>query len=291
MDDLHRPGAPGPARNGLVWLSLATLLYVATAGTLVVVHWQRWLTSGDTGVYTQVALNAFHGFRSAFENGSDFGVHFSPLLAIFYPLVALTRSGLSLELAQLALIAAVPLALYGFIRPHVDDSVATLTGFIALLYPPLAAIGIGDFHILACLPLIVVGLAWAADRGRWGWFAFFSMAALSVREDVLLELVIIGIAGGAALLRTTQGVGTLLDSAELRRMTGCALLALGASAALLALAFFGVIQPANSRYGWYPLLYFQYGVRPHSGIVAQPPAPPPVNPPSTPFIAFVQRVK
>ncbi|MBV8365638.1 MAG: DUF2079 domain-containing protein [Candidatus Eremiobacteraeota bacterium] len=276
--------------RGFVWVAAGSASYALVAGALVVVHWNRWLAGVDTGIFTQVVLNSFHGFRSAFENGSDFAVHFSPLLIVFYPLLALTHSGLALLLAQVVLIAAVPCALYALVRPHLDEALATRMGFIALLYPPLAAIGLGDFHILACLPLLIIGLLGAADRGRWGWFAVLAIAALGVREDVALELAVIGMIAGIVLLRAHRGIGTLFSDAQRRHEAGIAFVALGAGALGVCIAYFGFIQPANARYGWYPLLYYHYGARPRSGVVAQPPVAPPPNPAATPIGAALQRI-
>jgi len=289
-DPLRHQSAESPARHGLAWLTVACALYALIAGALVVGHWRRWQAGVDTGIYTQVALNAIHGYRSAFENGSDFGVHFSPLLGLFYPLVAIAHSGLALLLAQVVLIAAVPCALYAFIRPHVDESLATRLGYIALLYPPLASQAIADFHILACVPLLLIGLLWAADRGRWTWFVLLGVLSLLVREDVSLEFAAIGIVAGIAFLRAHGGIGTLFADPVKRRQAGIAFLGLAGGAIAVCIAYFGFIQPANGRYGWYPLLYYHYGARPRSGIVAQPPVAPPPNPNATPFMATAQRI-
>ncbi|HEV2878160.1 MAG TPA: DUF2079 domain-containing protein [Candidatus Eremiobacteraceae bacterium] len=261
------------------WLWAASGLYALAAGTLVTIHWMRWQTGVDTGVYTQVVLNTFNGFRSAFENGPHFAVHFSPLLGIFFPLVAITHSGLALELAQVVLVACVPVALYGFILPHVGEALALRVGFITLLYPPLAAIGIGEFHILACLPLLVVGALWALDRGHGGWFGLFAGMLLLVREDVLLELLVIGVVGGIVALRASHGVGTIFASPASRSLVGAASIGLGVAAGAVAALYFGVIQPAFGHNGWYPLLYYRFVItRGSAGALAQPPVGPPPNP-------------
>lgn len=261
------------------WLWLASALYALAAGTLVTIHWMRWQTGVDTGVYTQVVLNTFNGFRSTFENGPHFAVHFSPLLGIFFPLVAVTHSGLALELAQVALIACVPLALYGFVLPHVGEALALRVGFIALLYPPLAAIGIGEFHILACLPLLVIGALWALDRGHGAWFGLFAGMLLLVREDVLLELLVIGVVGGIVALRASHGVGSLFASPASRRLVSAASIGLGVASGAMAGLYFGVIQPAFGHYGWYPLLYYRFGItRGSVGALSQPPVGTPPNP-------------
>jgi len=274
--------------RGLRLVACATAVYALAAGVLVTVHWLRWQTGVDTGIYTQVILNVPHGFRSAFENGSHFAVHFSPIVALLYPLLTLLPSGLTLQYVQVALIGAVPLALYAFIKPHVDEGLATRIGVLALLYPPLAAVGIGEFHPLGFLPLLAVGLVWSGDRGRWAWFAACALLILLIQEDVLLELVVIGVGAGIALLRATDGIGTLMQDQRQRRSLGLASLALGAAAAALALVYFGVIQPAYGRFGWFPLVYYGYA-RGGIGAVTGPPVPAPPTPAASVFTLILRR--
>lgn len=275
--------------RGVRLLALGAAIYAVAAGVLVTIHWARWQTGVDTGIYAQIILNTPHGFRSAFENGSHFAVHFSPILGLLYPLLALAPSGLTLQYVQVALIAAVPLALYGFVRPHADEALATRIGLLALLYPPLGAVGIGEFHPLAFLPILALGLVWSADRGRWAWFAACAALIVLIQEDVLLELSVIGAGAGIALLRAREGVGTLMADARTRKAFGLASLGLGAAAAVLALAYFGVIQPAYGRFGWFPLVYYGYA-RGGIGAVMPPPVPAPPTPEASTLVLILRRV-
>ena len=256
---------------------VAAALYALAAGVLVTIHWKLWLTGLDTGVYTQIILGTWHGFHSAFENASHLATHFSPLLGAFYPLLALTHSGLALQYAQIILIASAPIVLFAFVRPRVDAGLAQRIGIIAVLYPPIAAAGIGEFHILATLPLLAYGLVWAADRGRWGWFAAVAFMLLLVREDVLVELVALGAIAGFVLLRTQHADWPLLADPAQRRRLGFASISVAFAAAALAGAYFGLIQPAFGRAGWYPALYYHYGLPRGEAALFSPPlvdAPP-----------------
>ena len=275
--------------RGARLVALATAIYAVAAGVLVTIHWSRWQTGVDTGIYTQIILNTPHGFRSAFENGSHFAVHFSPIVGVLYPLLALAPSGLTLQYVQVALIASVPLALYGFVRPHVDEALATRIGLLALLYPPLAAVGIGEFHPLAFLPVLAVGLVWSADRGRWPWCIVCALLIVLIQEDVLLELTVIGVGAGIGLLTARRGIGTLFADAGARRSFGFASVALGALAVVLALVYFSVIQPAYGRFGWFPLVYYGYA-RGGIGALTPPPVPPPPTPAASPPMLIAQRV-
>jgi len=272
-----------------VIVALAALLYAAAACALVTIHWMRWQTGVDTGIFTQVILNTPRGFTSAFENGSHFAVYFSPIVGLLYPLLVLWPSGLTLEYVQVALIAAVPLVLYAFVRPHVDGALAMRVGLLALLYPPLASVGIGEFHPLAFLPLLAIGLVWAADRRAWTLFGVCAILITLIQEDVLLELVILGIGSCVALLHARSGIGTLMDDAELRRDFGFACLGIGLSSLALALTYFGLIQPAYGRYGWFPLVYYGYA-RGGFGAVTGPPVAAPPTPAAAPIVLLFQRI-
>jgi uncharacterized membrane protein len=274
--------------RGVRLVALATAIYAAAAGVLVTIHWSRWQTGVDTGIYTQIILNTPHGFTSAFENGSHFAVHFSPIVGVLYPLLALAPSGLTLQYVQVALIAAAPLALYGFVRPHMDELLATRIGLLALFYPPLAAVGIGEFHPLAFLPILALGLVWSADRGRWPLFVACAVLVVLIQEDVLLELVVIGAGAGIALLRARDGVGSMMQDARQRRAFGIASLGLGAAAGALVLAYFGAIQPAYGRFGWFPLVYYGYA-RGGIGAVTSPPVPAPPTPEASLLVLILRR--
>jgi hypothetical protein len=50
-------------------------IYAAVMGAMAIYRWQIWSFGADTGTFTQVALNAFAGFRDTSELGSHFHVH------------------------------------------------------------------------------------------------------------------------------------------------------------------------------------------------------------------------
>lgn len=173
------------------WIAAAA--YVCVLASLEVYRWHIWSFGSDTGTFTQAILASASGFRNGPEGGSHFFFHFSPILAVLYPLVALTHSPLSLQIAQVVLVSLTAPALYALFRPYVDDRVAVRLAILALLYPPLAAIAFGEFHELAFFPALAIGLVWAADRCRWWLFATFGAMCLLTREDVCLELAVLGI--------------------------------------------------------------------------------------------------
>ena len=239
------------------WMLLATALYVVVCGMLVTIRWLHWRAGWDAGVFSQIVLSLFSGFHSAAEGPpSHFAVHFSPILALLYPVAALTHSALALQYTQIVLIAAVAPVLFALTRPYVGDALALRIGVLAILYPPLATGGLTDIHEVGFWPLLAVSLIWAADRRRWVAFAVLAALAMCVREDVLVQLVLIGAAGALLAWRSSAGDGLLVDrSQDPRRLArACAVVALVAVG--IVYVYFAKIQQAFGA--WTPGTYYQY---------------------------------
>ncbi|HXO16532.1 MAG TPA: hypothetical protein VN909_00015, partial [Candidatus Dormibacteraeota bacterium] len=86
------------------------LVEFAVLAALAVVRTKLWTYGSDTGTFAQIVADAFGGMRNGVEAGSHFRYHWSPSLALLWPLVAVTRSALGLQLAQAgATVACAPL--------------------------------------------------------------------------------------------------------------------------------------------------------------------------------------
>src|SRR5579864_1323105 len=179
-------GEPFPARFGGAVAAVAAIMVA-----LAVIRWNLWTYGTDTGTFAQIAQNAFHGFTDGPEGGSHFAFHWSPILALLYPVIVLTHSPLALQFVQLLLIVASAPVLYALVLPYCGAAWAARCGLLALLYPPLLSIAFEEFHELAFYPVLLLALLWAADRARWGWFAIAAIAAVLVREDVSIDLVVL----------------------------------------------------------------------------------------------------
>ncbi len=242
-------------------LVLAIACYVAVFAALALARWELWTFGTDTGTFAQVVGDAFGGFRDGPERGTHFRFHWAPLLATLFPLVALARSGLALQLAQIVLIAATALPLYGIARGYVARSRAVAYASLALLYPPLAAVAFTEFHEIAFYPPLALGLVWAAERARWDFFAGFALVAALVREEACIVLAIVGIvlaAIGFARRDASRlrGDGLLAGAPrESERLAvagiGLTLLNLGA----LATYYFVVIPRVGP---WQPSRFYEY---------------------------------
>lgn len=235
---------------------------------LACIRWSIWSYGSDTGTFAQSILNSFSGFGNSVEpSGTHLRTHWSPILAVLWPLVAITRSPLSLQFAQILLIALSAVPLYAIVRRYAGDAWAFRCSLLALLYPPLLANTFTEFHELAFYPVLVLALVWAADRARWGWFASFAVAAATIREDACLTLIVFGIALALAAWfgRGNQPQGLLYGqpvdrSGAVAGGLGLALLSAGA----LAFYVFDVLP----HYGrWAPVHFYSYLFQPDAGAV------------------------
>ncbi|MGZ3562438.1 MAG: DUF2079 domain-containing protein [Vulcanimicrobiaceae bacterium] len=224
---------------------------------LAVARTTFWSYGSDTGTFAQIVGDAFGGMRDGLEAGSHFRYHWSPALAALWPFVAIGHGVLALQVFQAAAtVAAAPL-LYAIARPYVTERLAYRTGLLTLLYPPLLAVGFDEFHELGLLTPLVLGMFLAADRSRWGWFALCALAAIGLREDVCLELVVLGIAFALIGLRPASDGSGLLDGApRAPRMLAAAGVALAVAAAgALALYAFVILPHLGS---WRPRHFYTY---------------------------------
>lgn len=191
-----------------VWLA-ATLF--AAIGLLI--QWWRLhslTASYDQGIFTQVLWNGLHGhpFESTLSSqlstnvihGGEppalgyrrLGQHFTPLLALWIPLVGLAGSG-ALGVIQVLLITAAGLVLHQLARHWLAEDLAAMVslsffGANAVLGPTW-----GNFTDLSQLPLLVFVLLLALEKGSWGLGSMAALAIPLVREDTGVVLVGIGL--------------------------------------------------------------------------------------------------
>jgi uncharacterized membrane protein len=209
---------------------------------LACVRAKLWTYGSDTGTFAQIVADAFGGMRNGVEAGSHFRYHWSPSLALLWPLVALTRSALPLQLLQAAATVVCAPLLAALARPYAGSALAFRLGLVSLLYPPLLALGFDEFHELGLYAPLVLGLFLAADRGRWLWFAICGILTIGLREDAALTLVSFGIV--LAIVRRATPAAVWAGSA----------LTAGSVAALAF--YYGVVTPHFG--GWKPSSFYVY---------------------------------
>lgn len=239
-------------------LFIAVAVAAAVMAVLAWVRWNVWSYGSDTGTFAQAILNAGSGFTDSLEGGSHFRYHFSPIIAVLWPLLAITRSPLSLQFAQVVLIALAAVPLYAIVKNYAGEAWALRCAILALIYPPLLANAFAEFHELAFYPVLALALIWAADRARWLWFSAAAILLVLIREDACVDLFFIGIALaviGFARGRTLERGLLRGEPIEPERLAvaGIALALLSAAAlAVYALVILPRVGP------WAPSHFYRY---------------------------------
>ena len=239
------PWPPVPSRRLLLW-SLAAFVVLAV---LAAVRTADWSYGADTGTFVQVILDALGPMYDGVERTTHYRFHWSPTLIVLWPFLAATHSVWVLQAILAAVtVACAPLlaavARCGFGRGSLQAGIADRIGAVALVYPPLVAVGFGEFRDLGLLPALALGWWLALQRRSWGWLAACTLLLAGLREDVCLELALIGVAVAVVCLR--QG-----DRAKAAAAGGSAAVALG-SLAIYVLAVVPRVGP------WPPSHFYVY---------------------------------
>jgi uncharacterized membrane protein len=191
-----------PSRRLLLW-SLASFAILALLAAVRVADWSY---GADTGTFVQVVLGALGPMYDGVEHTTHYRFHWSPTLVVLWPLLAATHSVWVLQaVLALATVACAPL-LAAIARTagrsaSLDGGLADRIGAVVLVYPPLVAVGFGEFRELGLLPPLALGWWLARQRRAWGWLAACAVLLAGLREDVCLELAILGIALGVVALQ------------------------------------------------------------------------------------------
>jgi uncharacterized membrane protein len=187
--------------------------------------------------------------RNGVEGTTHYRFHWSPALMLLWPFLAATHSLWVLQtILAAATVACAPLlaaiARCGFARGRLDAGLADRIGAVALVYPPLIAVGFGEFRDLGVLPALALAWWLALQRRAWAWVAICAVLLAGLREDVCVELAIVGIV--VALNTARSG-----DRAKLAAALGSAAAAL-VSAAIYAL----IVLPRAGP--WPPSHFYDY---------------------------------
>ena len=230
-----------PSRRLFAWTLFAFVVLAAAAA----VRAADWSYGADTGTFVQIILDAFGGMRDGIEGGTHYRFHWSPVLVLLWPFLAATHRLWVLQaILALATVACAPLLAALARARGVAGDLADRIGVVALVYPPLVAVGFGEFRDLGLLPPLALGWWLALERRAWGWLALLAVILAGLREDVCLELALIGAGVGVVgMVRRDRG----------RALAGFGSAALGlASGAVYALIVLPRIGP------WPPSHFYDY---------------------------------
>ncbi len=202
---------------------------------MTIIRYRIFRAQVDLGLFAQVIASPFSGFSSTAEGGVDhFAVHFSPILVLCSPVLALARSPLALDVVQDLLSAGCLPAIYLIARGRMSTPAAVLVASVCCAYPPLIAMTVGDFHELAFATPTLLWLAYALETRRFRTATALAVAALLIKEDVTLVLAFVS---AVSWLRVRRGGDVRLA----RFFASIATAAVG-----ILVLYFVVVRPALS---------------------------------------------
>jgi len=175
-------------------LWIGTLAAFAVLAVLAAVRAADWSYGADTGTFVQIVLDALGGMHNGVERTTHYRFHWSPSLVLLWPFLAATHSLWLLQaILAAATVACAPLLAAIARARGLERGIADRIGAVALVYPPLVAVGFGEFRDLGLLPALALGW-WLALRTRaWGWVAVLALVLAGLREDVCIELALVGL--------------------------------------------------------------------------------------------------
>ncbi|MBM3671196.1 MAG: DUF2079 domain-containing protein [Actinobacteria bacterium] len=198
----------------------AVLALIAVAGAWTVTfavlvvrrHHGFWDLAFDMGIHDQSVWLLAHGLDFMTVRGLPvFGHHATPGYYLLVPAYWLGAGPDFLNLVQVTALGAGVIPLYLLARDRdLDPWISAGLAAAFLLHPGVQFFSWELFHpeVVAITPLLCAYLC--ATRHSWRWFAFWSVLAVSWKEDVALAVVVLGLLvalrGNRRIGLTTAGV-------------------------------------------------------------------------------------
>jgi uncharacterized membrane protein len=167
-----------------LFLAVSVGAYFAVSLTLSWLRYEELFTGNwDLGIFQQAFWATAHG-HPFYEAGdyemsgipSLFQVHPALLLLGLEGVYAVDPSPLALFALQSLVVSTAALPLYGIARDVTGSERGALyAALLYLLWPPLLAANLYDFHLESFLPLELFGFFWLWLRGRYGWGALAAL--------------------------------------------------------------------------------------------------------------------
>lgn len=187
-------------KSASVW-EVATAAMIAVAGFYfaalsVEMHRSLATSAYDFGLYDQGIwlLSRFHNPFVTLMGRNLFGDHTSFILIFLVPLYWLIGSTSFLFVIQALAIVAGAVPVFMFARKRLDSE-AMATVFVAayLFHPATVWIALENFHPDSFLGVFIAIALYAAFESRWRMYLVAIFLAMSVKEDVALILIPLGL--------------------------------------------------------------------------------------------------
>jgi len=159
-------------------------------------HWSLGTSAFDLGIQENILWNTVHGdiLYSSLMGGNYLGVHTSLVLLLIAPIYALAPSTETLLVLQAVALGMAALPLFLLSRKVLDnDWQGLLVATLWLSHPAVAGANFYDFHPIAFSPLFLFTAVHFWWLRRWTPFWISIALLLSVKEELSIIVVLLGI--------------------------------------------------------------------------------------------------
>jgi uncharacterized membrane protein len=193
-------------------IALAIIFWVIMLVVLIHRHFSMYpsYASFDQGIFNQLFWNSVRGqfFQSSLSSTLSssvvhdgqlpevfyhrLGQHFTPALALWFPIYFIVRSPVTLLVLQITLVTLAGLVLYQLARQRLNPQLSTL--ITSSFYGANAVIGpsLANFHDLCQMSLFMFTLFLALEKRIWWLFWLMAVLVLMIREDAGVTLFSVG---------------------------------------------------------------------------------------------------
>jgi uncharacterized membrane protein len=178
----------------VVWVGAA--LYAGALSLESIADHEAFRTGVDTAIYDQLLwlLAHWHDPFSTVISRPMLGDHFQPGLVLFTPIYWLGLGVPGILTVQSIGLALTAPALFALARHSgASPRVASIPAMLWLACPWVASVNLFEFRPPAFAPVLLVLSVLAALRGRNGLLALTALLALSLKEDIALTYIVLGI--------------------------------------------------------------------------------------------------
>jgi uncharacterized membrane protein len=216
-------------------VTAARKIWLAGAGWAALfsfLDWWKWVSynaNGDFAIFVQSIASGFPAYHNMEEGGNHFGVHFSPIYALFQPLMDPFQTVLPLIVAPAVAGALTGVGVFFLARRLMPERRAVGVACVAFVYPALAGLIFGDPFETVFAPAATVWLLYGFEARKVTIIAVAALVALSIKED-------------QAIFLTLTGLFLAWRHRHERQLLASGLAVAAASVMTLAL-YFAVLQP------------------------------------------------
>jgi len=190
---------PSSLGNAGPWVLLgaaiaAYVLYVSVH--TIQHHWSLGTSAFDLGIQENILWNTVHGdiLYSSLMGGNYLGVHTSLVLLLIAPIYALAPSTETLLVLQAMALGMAALPLFLLSRTILENRwQGLLVATLWLTHPAVAGANFYDFHPIAFSPLFLFTAVYFWRLQRWAPFWISIALLLSVKEELSIIVVLLGI--------------------------------------------------------------------------------------------------